>query len=73
MEINKTKDRTSNCQSDEAGGYAFFKDKIWCDLKGDREKALFLKSGRAVQTGIVAPGLVDELATLFTFRAEHKA
>jgi hypothetical protein len=53
--------------------YAFFKDKLWCDLEDDKEKMLFLKSGRAVQTGIVAPGLIDELVEVYKFRSENKA
>ena len=32
--------------------------KLWCDLKTDCERIEFLESGRACETGIIAPAMV---------------
>ena len=42
--------------------------KLWCDLKTDKEKALFLRLGRAVETGIIALVIAEEVAEVFYFR-----
>lgn len=38
---------------------------LWCDLKTNQEKADFLRSGRAVETGIIAPAIVEDIARAF--------
>lgn len=43
-------------------------EKLWADLKNDGERIEFLRSGRAVETGIVAAALVPELIQVFGFR-----
>lgn len=45
--------------------------KLWCDLKTDQEKAEFLRSGRAWDTGIIAEAIVEEVAEAFQFRADN--
>lgn len=45
------------------------KDKLWCDLETDQEKAEFLRSGRAYETGIIADSIANEVAEAFEFRA----
>ncbi len=44
--------------------------KLWCDLKTDQEKADFLRSGKAWDTGIIARGIEKEVAEAFQFRAD---
>lgn len=44
-------------------------NKLWCDLKSDCEKAEYLRSGRAVETGIIAPAMVDEIVAIYEERA----
>lgn len=39
--------------------------KLWCDLKTSKEKAEFLRSGRAWDTGIIAASIAEEVATAF--------
>ena len=39
--------------------------KIWRDLKTAKEKAAFLRSGRAWDTGIIAASLAEEVARAF--------
>lgn len=50
--------------------HAVMGQKMWADFKSDFERIEFLKSGEAVNTGIVAPSLVEELIKVFTFRRE---
>jgi len=38
---------------------------LWCDLATDRERADFLRDGRAHATGIVAAAIQSELADAF--------
>jgi hypothetical protein len=38
---------------------------LWCDLQTDRERAEFIKSGRAVDTGILAPAMVEDLVGVY--------
>ena len=40
-------------------------NKLWCDLKTDKERLEFLKSGRAIATGIVAPAMVKDLVNVY--------
>ena len=47
-------------------------NKLWCDLKTDQERADFLRSGRAWETGIVASEIQDEIADAFEFRAKNE-
>jgi len=48
------------------------KTKLWCDMKTDAERVAFLKSGRAVETGIIAQAIVDDVAQVFAFRSTIK-
>lgn len=41
---------------------------FWCDLKTDEERIAFLKSGRACETGIIAPSIVDIVIHAFQCR-----
>uniref|UniRef100_A0A6M3JIK2 Uncharacterized protein n=1 Tax=viral metagenome TaxID=1070528 RepID=A0A6M3JIK2_9ZZZZ len=45
-------------------------DKLWSDLTTNKEKAEFLRSGRAVATGIIAPAIVEEVASVFEFKSK---
>jgi hypothetical protein len=38
---------------------------LWGDLQSDRERLAFLESGRAVDTGILAPAMVEGLAGVY--------
>lgn len=40
-------------------------NKLWCDLTCDEERIEFLLSGRAVETGIIAPSIVDDVIKAF--------
>jgi len=42
--------------------------KLWCDLKDDKERIEFLKSGRAWETGIAARSIIPDLIEVFEFR-----
>lgn len=46
------------------------KNRLWCDLKTDQERAEFLRSGRAWETGIIAESIAGEVADAFEFRAK---
>ena len=46
------------------------KNKLWCDLKTDKERAEFLLSGRAHETGIIAQSIVEDVAKSFAYRAK---
>lgn len=46
-------------------------EKLWCDLKTDKEKADYLRSGKAWEHGIIAPAIVKEVAEAFEFRSKH--
>ena len=46
---------------------------LWCDCETDDERAVFLHSGRAIETGVVAPILAPELAEVFMDRASLRA
>ena len=41
---------------------------LWCDLQSDEERIVFLESGRARDTGIIAQVMVDEIANAFKVR-----
>lgn len=43
---------------------------LWCDLKTDKERAEFIRSGRAVATGIMTQIIADDVADAFEFRSE---
>ena len=47
------------------------KNKLWCDMTNDSERVTFLKSGRAVETGIIAPAIVEDVAEAFIFRSNN--
>lgn len=47
-------------------------DKLWVDLKNDSERAEFLRSGRAWQTGIISMAIQDDVADAFEFRAARQ-
>ncbi len=36
-------------------------EKLWCDLQTDVERIEFLQSGRACETGIIAPAIVNDI------------
>jgi hypothetical protein len=38
---------------------------LWGDLKTDRERLEFIESGRAVDTGILAQAMVEDLAGVY--------
>ena len=38
---------------------------LWGDLQTDRERAEFIESGRAVDTGILAPAMVEDLTEVY--------
>jgi len=38
---------------------------LWCDLQTDCERLEFITSGRAVDTGILAPAMVEDLAGVY--------
>jgi hypothetical protein len=38
---------------------------LWGDLKNDRERLEFIRSGRAVDTGILAPAMVEDLVEVY--------
>jgi len=38
---------------------------LWGDLQTDRERLEFIESGRAVDTGILAPAMVEDLAEVY--------
>jgi len=38
---------------------------LWGDLQSDRERLEFIESGRAVDTGILAPAMVKDLAGVY--------
>lgn len=42
-----------------------YRTKLWCDLETAEEKAEFLRSGRAWDTGIIASSLAEEFARAF--------
>ena len=44
-------------------------EALWSDCETDDERANFLASGRACETGIIAKTLQSELANVFRFRA----
>ena len=50
----------------------YYKYKLWSDLNNDQERVEFLLSGRAVETGIIAPAIVEDVAAAFAFRASHQ-
>ncbi len=41
------------------------KNKLWCDLKTNKERVDFLRSGRAWETGILAKAIVEDIAQAF--------
>jgi hypothetical protein len=47
-----------------------FPDKLWSDLRSDEERIEFLRSGRAHETGIIAPCMVDDIINLLQLREE---
>ena len=38
---------------------------LWCDLQSDEDRILFLESGAACDTGIIAPVMVGEIIALY--------
>lgn len=45
---------------------------LWCDLNTDEERILFLESGRAYETGIMAPVMIDEVVKAIKCRIAIK-
>lgn len=50
----------------------YYDKKLWSDLRNDTERVEFLLSGRAHETGIIAPAIVDDVAEAFAYRAKNK-
>ena len=46
---------------------------LWCDCETDEEKAVFVKSGRAVDTGIIAPAISQEIGQMLAQSVRMKA
>ena len=46
---------------------------LWCDCETDEEKAVFVKSGRAVDTGIIAPAISYEVGRMLAQSVRMKA
>jgi hypothetical protein len=40
-------------------------DALYCDCEDDLERSFFFSSGRAVETGIVAPSIAKDVARAF--------
>jgi len=38
---------------------------LWCDLENDRERLAFIKSGLAVDTGIIALAMAEDLVEVY--------
>jgi len=38
---------------------------LWCDLETNRERLEFIRSGRAVDTGILAQAMVEDLVEVY--------
>lgn len=58
---------TDNTNTPDAGGRALQTDgkTLFCDLKTDEEKAEFFLSGRACETGIIAPSVAVDVALAY--------
>lgn len=41
---------------------------LWCELSTDEERVFYLQKGFAVNTGIVAQSIVNDLIDVFEFR-----
>jgi hypothetical protein len=48
-------------------------DALWGDCETDEERADFLLSGRAYETGVIAKAIQNEVALAFDFRAKIMA
>ena len=48
------------------------KNKLWSDLKTDKERIEFLQSGRAWETGIIAQAIVKDIIEVFKYRDDNK-
>jgi len=48
------------------------KDKLWCDLHSTKKKIEFLRSGRAVDTGIMSKSIVQDILTAYERITELK-
>ena len=46
--------------------------RLWSDLVTDNDRLSFLESGRAVETGIIAPVLVPDIIDLVKYRMDNK-
>ena len=46
--------------------------KLFCDCKTDEEKSNFFLSGRAVETGVIAPAISNEIAMAYHRCAQLK-
>ena len=45
---------------------------LWADLLSDEERIAFLESGRACETGIIAPAIVDDIVKTIKCRIAIK-
>lgn len=42
--------------------------KLWSDLESDEERIRFIESGRAHETGIIAPAIADDMVSALKCR-----
>lgn len=47
-------------------------EKLFCDCKTDAEKSAFFLSGRAVETGVIAPAISNDVAMAYHRCAEFQ-
>lgn len=50
-----------------------FAGKLWSDLKTDAERAAFIRSGRAFQSGIMAEAIAEDVAVAFESKTVIRA
>lgn len=43
-------------------------NRLWSELKSDKERAEYLRSGKAHEHGIIAPAMIDSVVEAFEFR-----
>lgn len=48
------------------------KNRLFCDLKTDEEKAAFFLSGRGYETGVIAHSIQNDVATAYQRCSEYR-
>jgi len=61
--LPKTHEPTRNIETSYSG--RDLSNLLWGDLKTDDERLEFIRCGRAVSTGIIAPAIVDDLIAAY--------